>query len=408
MYVSPVQEGRDRLDCPSHFKMEIQAGKRKNMSNSNSTNKLPSSSSIFSAVTVASMQGKGLERHRRIGHGEGIEDLLENEQETIVFILSFFQHFLIFSWWSDNRTSGLTPSLFPPENQNIQPSPLCSSSSSMTLFDQELISPSRRERESTSILRYIFSMLDDVSVCPLRDYKSSVGNNIHQSHLKSSNTSNLWAHLKSWHPEVYDDLCQPTASPPQQVAAATIAKAEERAKKKLGNNILNHWAKTVIRNPVRSEKEVRLLLWLVSAGIPFNAIENPEWRSFMQSYNVQMRGADHLASTILPAVHEHVMHRIHTPLSDLESAAVIIDGWELKHQKMIGVVIQYINPQWKLHTDVIGLLQVNQSHTASTIFSFVDARLQEVLGKETMIAACVSDNGSNYTNASKLISNNEG
>jgi len=110
----------------------------------------------------------------------------------------------------------------------------------------------------------------------------------------------------------------------------------------------------------------------------------------------------------LPAVHEHVMHRIHTPLSDLESAAVIIDGWELKHHKMIGVVIQYINPQWKLHTDMIGLLQVNQSHTASTIFSFVDARLQEVLDKETMIAACVSDNGSNYTNASKLISNNEG
>jgi hypothetical protein len=59
------------------------SGKRKNMSNSNSTNKLPSSSSIFSVVKVTSMQGKGLERYnQRIGRDEGIEELLENEQET--------------------------------------------------------------------------------------------------------------------------------------------------------------------------------------------------------------------------------------------------------------------------------------------------------------------------------------
>jgi hypothetical protein len=60
---------------------------------------------------------------------ERSEDLLENEQITLVF---------------------------PSENQNTHPSPLHASSSSMVSLDQKLISPSRREHESIGFLWYIF------------------------------------------------------------------------------------------------------------------------------------------------------------------------------------------------------------------------------------------------------------
>ncbi|MGH2639213.1 MAG: hypothetical protein ACRDF4_08055, partial [Rhabdochlamydiaceae bacterium] len=148
-------------------------------------------------------------------------------------------------------------------------------------------------------------------------------------------------------------------------------------------------------------------MWLVRSGVPFHAIDNQEWKSFLASCEVSLRGATFLRQTILPAVHGHIVNHIRAPLQKIEAVAVVIDGWEVFGRRKIGVVVRHINSNWEIRTDVVGLIEVDSKHTAPTIASHVDARLKDLLGSNTLIAASVSDNGRNYVNASNLITNGE-
>ncbi|MGH2639926.1 MAG: hAT transposon family protein [Rhabdochlamydiaceae bacterium] len=271
---------------------------------------------------------------------------------------------------------------------------------------------SSRDKESSSIIWNVFKVgLDGQTViCDLPDFEQVKNQQHHPTRLKfSENTSNFWHHLQSWHPKVYGELKSEDASslPLELLAARVKANAAERARYGRSQNKMEQWITVVSRSKSKCSKELRLLLWMVRSGVPFNAIDNQEWKKFLVSCGVNLRGASFLRQTILPAVHGHIINHIRAPLQKIEAVAVVMDGWEVFGRRKIGVVVRHISPEWKIQTDVVGLIEVNSKHTAQTIASYVDARLKALLGDNTLIAASVSDNGGNYVNASKRITNGE-
>ncbi len=54
----------------------------------------------------------------------------------------------------------------------------------------------------------------------------------------------------------------------------------------------------------------------------------------------------------------------------------MIDEWDFRSEKVIGVLVMYID-DWRLRSDVIGLLHVDSADAISTA---VDARIRHTLG----------------------------
>jgi hypothetical protein len=156
-----------------------------------------------------------------------------------------------------------------------------------------------------------------------------------------------------------------------------------------------------------TQQDVKVLLFLARTGTPFSAIDTKEWRDVMTLCGKSCRSGDTLRRVILPAVGAQVQTLVRKKLQRAPAAAVVIDGWDLRHQKVLGIVLHRVTDDWKLRTEVVGLTRVNGPQTAVNISAVVTARVHAFLGEGTTIAAAISDNGPNYVNAGSKVAGGE-
>ena len=148
-------------------------------------------------------------------------------------------------------------------------------------------------------------------------------------------------------------------------------------------------------------------MWAARAGIPFAAFDYPEWKAFMAYCGKSVRSGDTLRRELLPSAAAFLRKSTKEALQSAPAAAVVIDGWDLRRKKVIGIVLHRITQSWKLRTEVLGLVRAHGSQTGVSIATMVSARIHADLGPDTMVAAAVSDNGGNYVKASERIAGGE-
>ncbi len=163
----------------------------------------------------------------------------------------------------------------------------------------------------------------------------------------------------------------------------------------------------VAKEPAKCESDVRLLLWIARGAIPFTTFDLPEFKKWTAHHGLATRSGDHLRRIVLPAVATHVREVFRERLKTAPAAAIVIDGWDLRKEKVVGIVVHRISDDWKLRSEVLGLMAVPGSHTGEALSGAVSARVEAFLGKGTTIAAAVSDNGPNYTKACDKIAGGE-
>jgi hypothetical protein len=264
--------------------------------------------------------------------------------------------------------------------------------------------------------------------CLLKDATSRMSKNSVKHHpqvVKSvldALTSNLLKHVKKWHPTAYDELQKMGKADVEEYCKGkrpiesfclltshlgVLARAAERANKGSEQKNLDSWAIRVMKDPAKCENDVRMLLWIARGSVPFNAVDSPEFKKWLAFCNVSAHSGDHLRRTVLPAVASHVRQLIRLRLENAPAAAVVIDGWDLNLEKIVGIVVHRVTADWKLRSEVVGLMHVSGSHTGETLSAAVTARVERFLGANTTIAAAVSDNGGNYTKACEKIASGE-
>lgn len=150
-----------------------------------------------------------------------------------------------------------------------------------------------------------------------------------------------------------------------------------------------------------------MLMWLARCALPFNCIDAPECKKLFAHHNVSLRSSDHIRRVVLPAVATHVRELVRKRLQSAPAAAVVIDGWDLRMEKVVGIVLHRVSDDWQLRSEVVGLMQVEGSHTGEALAAAVSARVEAFLDKRTAVAAAVSDNGPNYTKACDKIAGGE-
>jgi hypothetical protein len=262
-----------------------------------------------------------------------------------------------------------------------------------------------RNRNPHSCVYYFFTEVDDKNYqCMLRPEKERSGTHIHNASVAGPVT-NLWQHLSTWHPKSRAALDKGIKDGENlQKLAKQLIEAWNLPMK--SQTQISQFLNVSLRFPDKLENEMLLLLWAVHSGIPFNCFSSPYWKKLCDKLGIQLCGADVMMSNRLPILHHYVKDKVHQKILKAPAVAVAIDGWDSGSGKMIGIAFQYIlveaDGRLRMHCD-LDYVPTIVSQTGVLLDAVVWGRITNHLGDNTLLSSVVTDNGSNYRSAAKLL-----
>jgi hypothetical protein len=257
-----------------------------------------------------------------------------------------------------------------------------------------------RKKDTSSYAHGVFkSKGNNKYECQLRP--EHIGKKPHQvGH--SGPISNLWSHLAFWHPKAKAALEKAAAEGENPKVVASALK-EAWSISPSHNQTMDRFLRVALQKPGKTEKELVLTIWAIHCSISGYSFSNKHWQLLCEKFNLALCGATTMMDNRVPVLHHLVKRKIIANLENVASVAVSIDGWKSSGScegagKLVGISYSYVTSvnnilQSRSHLDFI---PVNVSHTGALLDAVVWGRITETVGKNTLISAIVTDNGSNF------------
>jgi len=105
----------------------------------------------------------------------------------------------------------------------------------------------------------------------------------------------------------------------------------------------------------------------------------------------------------LPALHACVTRIQREKLESAVSVSLTCDGSKKGTDSVVAVVAHYIDPGWNLNRTVLGAIPNPTQQTGPEIAAIIQLCIDVTLAKRIFVAAVVTDGGSNYVRAGKLL-----
>lgn len=150
-------------------------------------------------------------------------------------------------------------------------------------------------------------------------------------------------------------------------------------------------------------------MYLVDSGTPLYATQRPSFRTMLEEFGISLRSRQYLESTVLPAIYTAVMKNLQERLSTVDSISVSFDGWKKSgNLHVLGQVYTYITPNWEYHADLVRIIPVIGSPSGTHLQTLINFGLRNLVGENTLVAACVTDNEASYLSAARSLADNLG
>lgn len=148
----------------------------------------------------------------------------------------------------------------------------------------------------------------------------------------------------------------------------------------------------------------QLVALLVKAYLPFNIVENPEFKKFVHllnsNYDPPCRKT--ISANYIPQLYSQVKEHVQNRLLDAAAVCLTTDGWtSVTNQSYIAITAHFINKDGALESYLLGCFPINERHTAQNLAAF----MMEEVGKWDLIhkvSAIVTDNAANIVAAVRL------
>jgi len=146
-------------------------------------------------------------------------------------------------------------------------------------------------------------------------------------------------------------------------------------------------------------------MYLVESGTPLYATQRNSFKTMLHEFGIELSSRQTLESTVLPAIFLAVYRDIQTHLKTADVVCVSFDGWKKSGNVhvLLGEVYTYITPDWNYHSDLVQIIPVWGSPTATHLQTLVQYGLQHNLQNDALVVACVTDNESAYRLAAHMI-----
>ena len=264
-----------------------------------------------------------------------------------------------------------------------------------------------RSKVSPFFLLYKIDPTDSkYCVCPLRPEVMDPTIRKHANRV-SAKVSNIVRHLEAYHPSVAADMKKVQKMPHGDINSTIddVLRVWSVATARNIPNSMNRFLAQVSKGPDTVTKEVALLMWLVSSGIPIHTTSSQHFSTLFELCNVKIRSPSSLRQCTLPSVYRIISADVDAVLTNVESIAVAFDGWKSGGGKgeVIGVVGQFITENWELNRILLGLTSIGGNCSAEHLSSIVRGIVEDRVGRETLISVAITDNASAFVKAARYL-----
>ena len=216
---------------------------------------------------------------------------------------------------------------------------------------------------------------------------------------KSSNTTNLFQHLREHHPLVYAEL-GPKKQPKREATCSNTTQAT------LGSVVMKS-AMYSPSSPQTKDLNRAVAYHIAKDAMPLSTVDKPGFRFMISKLNprYQLPSRKHFSDYEIPRMYSDVRDNVVVPrLSQANSFAATTDMWTSgSNDAYITVTVHFINNEWELCAYCLETVPMFSDHTGPNIADTISAILDNWdLSKDKLVAA-TTDSGSNIVSAFRIL-----
>ena len=213
-------------------------------------------------------------------------------------------------------------------------------------------------------------------------------------------------HLEAYHPSVAADILKVQKMPHGDIHStiSDILRVWSITSRNMPNT-MDRFLTQVSKGPDIATKEVALLMWLVSSGIPIHTTSSRHFSTLFDQFGVKIRSPSSLRQCTLPSLYSIISADVDAMLGNVESIAIAFDGWKSGGGKgeVLGVVGQFITENWELKRILLGLISIGGNCSVEHLSSIVRGIVEDKVGNNTLISVAITDNASAFVKAARYL-----
>lgn len=223
-------------------------------------------------------------------------------------------------------------------------------------------------------------------------------------------SSNFRRHLQKYHKKEFDegwDQVQRGLNVRNLAEAHIAASSAKKENPALSSPIWKNLISPSARTP--ASNDLLLLFWIVHAGLPFAAVEDPLYRAYHARYEVPTISARSLVRLVPLAVEVIQLKLRAVDLREVAFFAATTDAWSDDClRSFMAITYHFIDEAWNLKSLTLDVFPTPGSHTAEYITDVVQSRVDKWMPDCAVLVAVVADGAAAARKASQMLAGDDG
>lgn len=178
-------------------------------------------------------------------------------------------------------------------------------------------------------------------------------------------TGNFKSHVKNVHGTWWKVVKKTAADGRSAKSAFDSLMEASKPQMNVGRqSTLNGFAKKMLREPGKLEKELRLVVWIVRNNIAFEALKDPEWTEMLECWGVSISDVDTLKEHLFP-LYVIALRLGEAKIRNAGAYSVAVDYWtSFAKQKYLAISYHFAGTDMKVHSLLLDVVPVSASANA--------------------------------------------
>ena len=211
--------------------------------------------------------------------------------------------------------------------------------------------------------------------------------------VKRGNTTNLRAHLSSYHPSIAARIATQGSGAAHHVGASRqlgVAEAFSRVGK---------YSRDSDRHKRLTGAVTR---YLVEEMVPFSTVQKPSFKSLLEKFDKQyeLPGKTYFSETAVPKMYNSVRASVQSELRSVDFFSATTDMWSsVNMTPYMSLTVHYLTTDWTLKSRCLETVFMPLNHTSDNISEALRSAFDEWSLDEKKLACVTTDNGANIVAA---------
>ncbi|XP_072438849.1 E3 SUMO-protein ligase ZBED1-like [Chiloscyllium punctatum] len=220
---------------------------------------------------------------------------------------------------------------------------------------------------------------------------------------KASNTSNLYAHLKSQHPHIYIEVKgKPNQAPPTTTASGEPGREQTATMREIFQR------KDKFDPKPREHRELTkaVTYYVTKDRMPLSTISKPGFQHLLSKFNprYELPSKNYFSRVAIPSLYADVRKVVEKELKSGDCFAATVETWTSRNNEMyLTCGVQYVDNDWILKSHCLQTQYLPDEHTGQSLKCALEDVLEEWGLDPINLVAITTDNGPAIKHACELL-----